>query len=687
MADAEIKTGILRHDLELISDSENIIYDPAADNYFKVSAKTLKMMSLLTDNVSVSELIANLAKIGISASKEEILNLYVFLKQNNLLIPEYGEIAAKRNKEQAVKDKTFLLRFSAAYLFFKLPPWRPENFFKKIAPFVSFLASKWFLLLFAVPAVIGYLLVLRDFPLVKTTFLNSISWAGLVRYFAAVIVLKIIHEVAHSIAAMHFNCRVRGIGIGFMVFYPRLYTDTTDSWRLPRRQRLLIDAAGIIAEILIGGLAACLWNYLPPGKMQSTMFYIFAVSTISSLLVNGNPCIRYDGYYILCDLLNIDNLMTRSADFFKRWWRWTFLRLGAAPESGHNLILFLFGVVSTIYRIFLYTAIILIIYHKFTKFLAVIMIFLELYSILIYPCWKEIQTLQKLSRKSPDKVRYIFPTVFLCIFSVILFCPISWNIELPGESVNSQRTQVTVLENGYLCNSLLKQSQCVSQGDILFKLKSPQLDFRISELRGTMKYDTILLSLQQLDDKRFPESVITTEKIESDKVALVELERRKQALDIKSRQDGVFLLHHFPLHKGVFLPKGAIVGEILSGKIIINAYADDSEIGKLAVGDIAVVFARDDLKKYSAKITEINKIPILLKNSPVLQSHGGPVPVYFDNESNNFFPDKTLYRIVLHTDTDCNFTTGRFVFVQITHSEQLFRKIYQYCIAAFRREF
>jgi putative peptide zinc metalloprotease protein len=200
---------------------------------------------------------------------------------------------------------------------------------------------------------------------------------------------------------------VRGVGIGFMVFYPRLYTDTTDSWRLPRKQRLLIDAAGIIAEVLFGGIAALVWSYSPPGIMNSTMFYIFAVSTISSLLVNGNPCIRYDGYYILCDLLNIDNLMGRSADFFKHWWRWTFLRLGTAPTGEHKFIFLFFGIVSTVYRVFLYTSIILVIYHKFTKFLAVIMIFLELYSIFIYPCWKELQTIKHLSQKSVNKARYI----------------------------------------------------------------------------------------------------------------------------------------------------------------------------------------------------------------------------------------------------------------------------------------
>ncbi|MBO5822384.1 MAG: hypothetical protein J6R86_05170, partial [Lentisphaeria bacterium] len=203
---AEIKIGVLRQDIELISGQENMIFDPVADSYFKVSAQALKIMSFMTEILPVSGFIDKLEKNGVSAKKEEVLELYLFLKTSNLIIPEYGEAAARCKREQEQKEKSRFLRFSAAYLFFRLPPWRPEKFFKKIAPFVSFWASKWMLILSAIPAVIGYLLVLKNLSLVKTTFVNSITWAGLVKYFLVIIILKFIHEAAHSIAAIHFNC-------------------------------------------------------------------------------------------------------------------------------------------------------------------------------------------------------------------------------------------------------------------------------------------------------------------------------------------------------------------------------------------------------------------------------------------------------------------------------------------------
>ena len=91
-------------------------------------------------------------------SREELLSLLAFLQQNNLLTPEYGHIGIKREKQTELREKTLFLRFSAAYLFFKLPPWRPEKFFEKIGPHVSWLASKPILILLALPALAGYLL-------------------------------------------------------------------------------------------------------------------------------------------------------------------------------------------------------------------------------------------------------------------------------------------------------------------------------------------------------------------------------------------------------------------------------------------------------------------------------------------------------------------------------------------------
>ncbi len=681
-------TGTLRPDIELIRGDVPLLFDRQADAYYKIAPEMLSVVALLTESVPVSAFLGKLERNGIEISRGELLMLLSFLQQNNLLAPEYGHIGIKREKQQQLREKTAFLRFSAAYLFFKLPPWRPEAFFEKITPYVGWLASRVLVILLALAALPGYLLALRDFSTIRTVFLDSLSWAGLAKYFAAILFLKFVHEAAHSLAAIHFHCRVRGIGLGFMVFYPRLYTDTTDSWRLPRRKRLLIDAAGIIIELLLGGIAALLWAYLPPGAWKSTMFYIFTVSTLSTLFVNGNPFIRYDGYYILCDLVNIENLMTRSGEYVRQWWRWHFLRLGEKPRNPRGVFLFCFGICSFFYRIFLYTGIILLIYHKFVKVVALAMMVLELYCILIYPFWREIQTIRALSKRSANRARWIFAGVVLVFLAALLFLPFSWSMTLPGETVPAERCLVTVPESGYLCEELPRRARKVSAGEEVFRLVSPQLENGILRLQSMLRCDEILLGLQEVDAEKFSETGVTMEKIASDKLALAELLRRRESLCVRAESSGIFVSKLPHLSRNAFLARGRTAGEIVSEKLAASAYATDREIGKLRVGDRALVFVRDSLSRCEARIVALNRIPVKLKDSPLLQHYGGPVPVYLSGEgASEYISVLPLYRIDLEFTGVPAFDCGRVATVKIRHSERLADRILTLLLSAWRKEF
>ncbi len=684
----EPMTGVLRSDVELIRGETTLLFDRQADAYYKISPAMLDVIAFLTEPVPVGEFVDRLNRNGIAITRDELLKLLEFLQQNNLLAPGYGDIGVKRDRQAEMKEKTAFLRFSSAYLFFKLPPWRPEKFFEKIRPYVSWPASKPVIILLMLPALVGYLLLIRDFSTVRAFFFDSLSWAGLAKYFAAILFLKFIHEAAHSLAAIHFNCRVRGLGLGFMVFYPRLYTDTTDSWRLPRKQRLLIDAAGIIVELLLGGIAALLWTYLPPGAWKSTLFYVFAVSTISTLLVNGNPCIRYDGYYILCDLMKIENLMTRSSEYIKQFWRWHFLRLGSRPRNDRGTFLLCFGTVSFIYRIFLYTSIILVIYHNFVKALAVVLVILEFYCILIYPCWREFQTIRALSRRSANRARWYLLALLLAAAVVLLFLPLSWNVKLPGETVPAEHQLVTVQEGGYLTDSLSRRAVAVDAGTTLFELHSPPLEIAIKRLRGTMKSDEILYTLQQLDERRYSESQVTAVKIASDRLSLEEMLRRRGDLTVRAGSAGIFVPGVPGLSAGAYLPKGLLIGEVVSKKLMVYAYAVDREIGKLRIGDTAAVRVQDSLTVYPAKIVMVNGTAARLKNSPLLQHFGGPVPVYLEEgKAGAYLSVLPLYRVELEFDGEVALDCGRVVTVSVDHRERLWDRLVQFGLSVFIREF
>jgi putative peptide zinc metalloprotease protein len=132
--------------------------------------------------------------------------------------------------------------------------------------------------------------------------------------------VKVLHELGHALACKHFGGEVHELGLMLLVFTPCLYCDVTDSWKLASKwQRIAVAAAGMFVEIVLASIAAIVWWYAQPGAIQLAAMNVMIVSTVGTLLVNGNPLLRYDGYYILSDLTETPNLWQRSREVLRRF--------------------------------------------------------------------------------------------------------------------------------------------------------------------------------------------------------------------------------------------------------------------------------------------------------------------------------------------------------------------------------
>ena len=141
---------------------------------------------------------------------------------------------------------------------------------------------------------------------------------------ATIVVVKIIHELAHAVTCKHFGGRCHEIGVLMLAMIPCLYCDVTDVWRLPSKwQRIAVSAAGMIAELVIAAVALIVWWHTQPGLLHVWSLSVVLVCSIGTLLVNANPLLRYDGYYILSDLAEVPNLADRAQGLLpgalRRW--------------------------------------------------------------------------------------------------------------------------------------------------------------------------------------------------------------------------------------------------------------------------------------------------------------------------------------------------------------------------------
>jgi putative peptide zinc metalloprotease protein len=173
------------------------------------------------------------------------------------------------------------------------------------------------------------------------------------------VIVKVLHEAGHAFTARHFGAECNECGIMLMVFTPVLYTNVSDAWLLPRRQRMLITAAGILVELSIASMFALLWSYAAPGTTRALLLNTVVLCSVNTIVFNGNPLLKFDGYFLLADWVGIPNLASRASAVTQE----TLLNLvtgrssvSVEPARFHRFLLG-YGLASAAYRVLLTLAI------------------------------------------------------------------------------------------------------------------------------------------------------------------------------------------------------------------------------------------------------------------------------------------------------------------------------------------
>jgi putative peptide zinc metalloprotease protein len=217
--------------------------------------------------------------------------------------------------------------------------------------------------------------IARQWESFISSLVDTFSLSGLLSYGFAIFLVKVCHELGHAFTAKQSGCRVPTMGIAFLVMWPVAYTDTNETWRLrDRRQRLQVASAGIVTELVIAAWASCAWAFLPDGGLRSAAFVLATTSWVTTLAINASPFMRFDGYFLLSDWLDIPNLHDRS--FALARWRlreWLFGLGEPRPEYFRPRLekgLILFAWLTWTYRLIVFLGIALLVYYLFFKALA-----------------------------------------------------------------------------------------------------------------------------------------------------------------------------------------------------------------------------------------------------------------------------------------------------------------------------
>ena len=334
----KVRPDLVTAEIEYLGVGYRVVKDPVGLKYHRLQVEQYHVLELLDGERSLEQVRDEL-KITyptVQLQLSDIQQLITDLHKKGLLQTDRqgqaGALIRERRKEAADKLKQKLM----SLLYFRLPGWDPEKTLQWLHPLVKWLWHPAVICLCAVFVASAWPLLAVNFDVFRSKlpeFEQFFGWPNLLYMWATLGVAKVIHEFGHGVSCKHYRGECHEMGVMLLVFSPCLYCDVTDSWMLKSKwQRIIIAAAGMYIEVIISACAIYVWWFTKPGLVNYLALNTFFVTTITTVIFNANPLMRFDGYYMMSDFLEIPNLRAKSDKLLRESFGWYCLGIEPKPD-------------------------------------------------------------------------------------------------------------------------------------------------------------------------------------------------------------------------------------------------------------------------------------------------------------------------------------------------------------------
>ncbi len=634
------------------------LHDPIRNAFFRIDWLTFEILSRWALNDAQIIVSAIAQETTLHPELEDIESVVRFLVENQLTsaaAPGSGAEFAARFRRMRHSWTTWLLHH---YLFFRIPLVKPDRWLTRWVDKVDVFYTHRFLRLTLLVLAVSLVLVYRNWELFTAAIVDVFTWKSIFSYAVALIGVKLLHELGHAFTAKRYGCRVPAMGIAFLVMWPMPYTDTNETWKLAdKNQRLRVAAAGIVTELIVAVWATLAWLVLPEGIPKTIAFILATTTWVLTLAINASPFMRFDGYFLLSDWLEMPNLHQRAFALARWDLRERLFNLQEAPPEffppQRRSALILFAYATWLYRLILFLGIAVLVYHFFIKLVGILLFIVEIGWFVLLPLWNEIKEWRQRWPVLRTRARTQRTMIVAGLFVAFILVPWPSRVSSSGNLRALDFYPVYATEGAQVVTLKYGEGQTVPVGEPMIELASPELEQRwraasvhVESLRkqvsiaalGTEQRRNLLVLQQELEtaEAELASALATAEKYSP---------RAPFAGQLRDLEPG--------LRPGAWVSRGERLAVLVHDeKWQVETYLDGDSVKRVRVGDSARFYTDGFGGPFlSLKVIAVDRDSTrVLTDAALAAQFGGSIVVR--ERQGQLFPDRGLYRVTLSVTDD-----------------------------------
>ena len=602
-----------------------VLENPANNQFARLGESAYRFVGAMDGRRTVSDLWRQCSEqLGDAAPTQgEVIQLLGQLHGMNLLyvdLPPDAEGLLNRYQRRVRRE---VFGYLSNLLFIRIPLLDPDPFLDRWVGVFGRVFSRVGFVLWLGLIVTGLYFVIGNFEELVAQSADVLAPENLFLLYLSFVLTKIVHEFSHAFACKKFGQlnrsagEVHAMGVMFLVFFPLPYVDASSAWAFAGKwHRALVGMAGVLAELAVAAVAAIVWSQTSVGTVHIIAYNVIFVASVSTLLFNGNPLLRFDAYYVLSDLIEIPNLAQRSKNYLyylvKRYVWGLRKTVNPAYSVGERAWFLFYGPASTLYRIFISIRILLFLNNRLPEELFILVPFFALTAIigwLLVPLGRFVRYLATGPELARNRRRAVFSTVGgLAVTLVVLGLikrPDHYRIEGVVEPV--ALALIHAETDGFVTGFLPSGSAVSPQAEPLIEAVNPELEARSRSLRAERKALEVRRRMAQLEEVAAVQ--ILTEQLAALDEQIERVESQLADLKLRAPLEGTWVAPEIEDTKGTYLQRGQRIGFV--GKLddlIVRATAGQDVAAMLfeqAQGDVEIRVKGYPQETFAGRIEKI----------------------------------------------------------------------------------